>query len=348
VLPAEIHTRYTGFKHRPNHFLLKAIDTLLGIVLPFFIVLFSRRGTYQLVFIYNHSGIELLPVTLAARLRRIPVCNIVVEWYEKAAIVKRPLQNLKWWDFLLRMKYLNRYFDFLLVLTRFLKNYYLESGYPEEKIILIPNLVNMDIDLSGTGNALNKFPKKAAFRLGYCGAPTRKDGIIDLLDAFALIRSKRDDVELFVIGDMPFGLSVTDTLKKYCEEKNISDSVIFTGLVPFNDVAALLNTSDILVLARPSGIFAEAGFPTKLGEYMACGKPIVLTNVGDFPHYFAARNEVLLAEPDNPTSIAEQIITLLNSEVLRAELGAKGCAWGREHLEYRLNAKRLTGFFQSR
>ena len=41
----------------------------------------------------------------------------------------------------------------------------------------------------------------------------------------------------------------------------------------------------MLVLARPDNIQAKGGFPTKLGEYLATGNPVVVTKVGEIPNY---------------------------------------------------------------
>lgn len=348
TLPASIRFTFMAFTKRPSSVLLKVIDTLTGTIRPALHILFSRKEKYSLLYIYNRSGFELLPVTIAAKLRGVPVCNIVVEWYEKENLVRKKIHIVRWWDFLIRMKYLNKYFDSLLVLTHYLRTYYLSEGYPAERIVLIPNLVDMEIDLSRTAEMAARFPRRAETRIGYCGSPTRKDGIEDLLAAFQILLSKGENVELFIIGDLPGELSVLPSLKQKAAEMQISDSIIFTGFVPFNEVAPMLNTCDVLVLARPSGIFAEAGFPTKLGEYFACRKPVVLTKVGDFPAYFGNEESALLADADNPQSVAEKLQLIVHSGELRATLSERGYSWGSENLDYRYNTKKLIRFFSGR
>ena len=100
----------------------------------------------------------------------------------------------------------------------------------------------------------------------------------------------------------------------------VENSITFTGLVPFSDVPRLLNSCQILALTRPSGIFAEAGFPTKLGEYFACKKPVLITEVGDMPTYFKNENHVILVEPDNINSIVNKFLTNLFELFLMFEL----------------------------
>ena len=46
-----------------------------------------------------------------------------------------------------------------------------------------------------------------------------------------------------------------------------------------------LCNAKLLALARPDSIQAQGGFPTKLGEYLATGRPVVVTKVGEIPDY---------------------------------------------------------------
>ena len=169
-----------------------------------------------------------------------------------------------------------------------------------EKILLLPNLVNLaNFDSRGIYASRNR-----SIRIGYCGTPTRKDGINDLLLAFQIVLKKNPDSELFVIGDTVGNNSLLPKLKEISKRLAIFDRVTFTGLVEWERIPSLLNSCDILVMARPSGRFAEAGFPTKLGEYMACKKPVVVTKVGDIPLYLRDKESAMLVEPNNPESIA--------------------------------------------
>ena len=62
------------------------------------------------------------------------------------------------------------------------------------------------------------------------------------------------------------------------QKLHIKGRVIVTGSVKRDAVPALLCNSDILALARPANKQAEGGFPTKLGEYLATGNTVVVTN----------------------------------------------------------------------
>jgi glycosyltransferase involved in cell wall biosynthesis len=101
--------------------------------------------------------------------------------------------------------------------------------------------------------------------------------------------------------------------------------VIFTGAVGHHRVPALLDACDILVaphvpLADGSDFF---GSPTKIFEYMAMGKAIVASRLGQIGEVLADQETALLVEPGKVTELTESIVKLVDSRELRERLGTK-------------------------
>jgi glycosyltransferase involved in cell wall biosynthesis len=134
---------------------------------------------------------------------------------------------------------------------------------------------------------------------------------------------------------------------KKAVELGISKNLTFSGLVDYEKVLQLLQTCNILVLARPSGIFAEAGFPTKLGEYLICKKPVVITKVGDIPLYFKDGFNAMLAEPDNPQSVADKIEFLIENPKTGIKIAENGFNWAKENLEYKMATRKIIEFMEN-
>lgn len=189
--------------------------------------------------------------------------------------------------------------------------------------------------------------KKRKYRVGYCGTPTRKDGIDDLLIAISFLTKKSNEIEFLIIGDFPRN-SVVPMLKKKAVALGIVSDLYFTGLVPFVDIPMYLSSCDVLVLARPRGISAEAGFPTKLGEYMALKKAIVCTRVGDFVRYFESNNAVRLTDPNSPQEFADAIFEVIKSEEQRNKLSINGYNWALQNLEYKFVMGKLVQYLREK
>jgi hypothetical protein len=114
--------RYVSFIKRPKNRILKILESLLGSILPVFtIIKLKFKKNVDVVLLYNSTTFEEVWILLISLLLRIKVVNIVSEWYEKQSLVERPTDNLKWWDFLFRMRYLNFRFDKLIVFSVFWK-----------------------------------------------------------------------------------------------------------------------------------------------------------------------------------------------------------------------------------
>ena len=240
------------------------------------------------------------------------------------------------------MTFLNFRSSRLIVFSSYLRNYYLSKGYNGDNILLIPNMLDLDF----FSHSDTSSESRQNFRIGYCGNPSHKDGIEDLIEAFRIVSKASSGFELLIIGDAENQNSVVEELKVVLKNENLLDKVIFTGLIPYKEIPGRLHSCDVLVLARPSGIQAAAGFPTKLGEYFACKKPVVITKVGDIPSYFKDEVEALLAEPDNPVSVADKILWVKNNPTKASDIAQNGYKWAVDHLDYKSGTAKFVDFYK--
>jgi glycosyltransferase involved in cell wall biosynthesis len=133
------------------------------------------------------------------------------------------------------------------------------------------------------------------------------------------------------------------------QEEAASLRVIFTGAVPHGRVPKLLDACDILVsphipLADGSDFF---GSPTKIFEYMAMGKAIVASRLGQIGEVLADNETALLVEPGNVSELASAIVKLVESPELRARLGARAREVAIEKHTWRRNAARVLQAFDN-
>jgi glycosyltransferase involved in cell wall biosynthesis len=125
--------------------------------------------------------------------------------------------------------------------------------------------------------------------------------------------------------------------------------VIFTGAVAHERVATLLDACDILVaphvpLADGSEFF---GSPTKIFEYMAMGKGIVASRLGQIGEVLVDGETALLVEPGDVEELRAAIMRLVEDEELRKRLGVRAREVAeREHTWIR-NAQRVLDAYKS-
>jgi glycosyltransferase involved in cell wall biosynthesis len=108
-----------------------------------------------------------------------------------------------------------------------------------------------------------------------------------------------------------------------------------------------LSECRILAITRPSTIQTKAGFPTKLGEYYATGRPVLATNFGDMTKYFTDREEIVMAECGDPESIANKILWMLQNSEEVDKISVKGYEKAKKLLEYKNSVSRMIELINS-
>ncbi|MDD2549773.1 MAG: glycosyltransferase family 4 protein [Bacteroidales bacterium] len=330
---------YLLFKKRPKYEFIKLVELILIVILiPFSLVKLKVKKKCSIVILY---GIEyfyyVIPFKIVGSLLGIKIYRVITDRYNVNVISPRWWKRSKIFFYNIQYRYFDRLLNGIVCLSSYLKNSAIKGGVLPDRILIIPHF----IDLSSFATAANTTPfSKPTFRLGMCGTLTKENGLYILVDAFLKLKEQNREIELLLIGPM----SETDMNIIEKRVERFKNSIIFTGRVPSTEVANLILSCDILINPRVSGVFAEAGFPTKLGEYMATKRPVVTTAVGDIKHYFTHKKEVLIVQPDSYQAIMDGVVYLLKNKDKAIEVGKNGYDWAFEHLDFINNGKKLLNF----
>ena len=119
--------------------------------------------------------------------------------------------------------------------------------------------------------------------------------------------------------------------------------MVFTGPIPREQMPLMLKNAEALVLARPDNIQAKYGFPTKLGEYLLSGNPVVVTRVGDIPQFLKDGESAYVAEPGNVEEIALKIIEALTSHEA-PKIGLRGAEVAMREFNSETESKKIIKF----
>lgn len=208
--------------------------------------------------------------------------------------------------------------DGLFVISTPLKDYFISEGVSESKI----HIINMTVDPRRFISLKKQWVDNKY--VAYCGtASNNKDGVDELIKAFAIIAHQYDDIKLMIIGKTPSKVDESGNLA-LIERLGIKGKVIFTGIVESKRMPQLLKNAEVLALARPDSLQAKCGFPTKLGEYLLTGNPVVVTKVGDIPKFLVHEESALLANQRDPKDFAKKIKWVLDNPVLAKKIGENG------------------------
>jgi glycosyltransferase involved in cell wall biosynthesis len=200
------------------------------------------------------------------------------------------------------LRFVIKKFDGIYVINNALKKYF--SSITKGRIPV--TIVNMIVDPSRFEIVNNRVGEESKI-ITYCGKlDGDKDGVPILIEAFSMISNEFPLLKLRVIGSISDDVSRRSLLSQI-NKYGLEDKVILTGSLKRDEIPELLCNSDILALARPNNSQAEGGFPTKLGEYLATGNPVVVTNVGELSLFLKDKFNAFIAEPDDAEKFADKL-----------------------------------------
>jgi glycosyltransferase involved in cell wall biosynthesis len=127
-----------------------------------------------------------------------------------------------------------------------------------------------------------------------------------LLRAFAAAKAELDGRQLVIVGPGRDVEYVTE-LRALADELGIAEAVVWVGGVPLEETVHFYRAADVFVYPSFNETF---GLP--ILESMACGCPVVTSNVTSMPE--TAGGAALLADPSDPESIAGAIVTACGAE----------------------------------
>ena len=193
----------------------------------------------------------------------------------------------------------------------------LNAGCNEERLIYLPNGVdlgkfNPNIDGSFVKKRFGITHRPVIFTLRFHEA---KNGIEYLIKAVPFVLKEVPDAVFIIGSDGPLRIYHERLARKLKVDK----CCIFTGRIPQKELPYYYAACDVFVI--PSIIEA---FGLVSVEAMACGKPVIGTNIGGIPDVIIDGINGILVKPKNHQEIAQEIAVLLKNSELRKEMGMRG------------------------
>lgn len=237
--------------------------------------------------------------------------------------------------------YLCKRFNCIFVISDAIKKYFIHKGIDENKIYKYPMLIDpLRFEICNQNMVVDPY-------LAYCGyMGGNKDGLLDLIDAYAIFHVKMPKVKLILIGDTK-ELENFKVLQTKVITLNLDKEIIFTGRIERDQIPSYLCQAAVLVLARPNNYQAKGGFPTKLGEYLATGKPIVITRTGEIESYLENNKDCFFAEPNDPQAFANRLFDVFRNYDFALKVGQEGKMKTYLDFNYKVQTGKLIEFIEN-
>ncbi len=253
---------------------------------------------------YNYQSVCQMRALAYCRRNKLWSAADITEWY--LASKKNPVfYAIKQADTSFRMRYLNKKADGIIAISKYLNDYYVNSGC--KNVIQLPPLV----DLSEDKWIREPIEERKKIKLVYAGSPGDiKDNCMIVIRA---VKQFKDKFELNVLG------IDTEWLIQNGAGDYLGDHIVVHGRVSHKECLKQIKESDFQIFIRPDNLVTRAGFPTKLGESFACGTPVITnlsSNIGDY--LIEGKNSFVIAKV-SPKALEEllyKILLLTKDEII--------------------------------
>lgn len=199
--------------------------------------------------------------------------------------------------------------DRIITVTEHAKKLYAKL-IGEERIAVIPFGVDTELFSPTKEKAQSE-----GFEVLYVGSLYPLKGVHHLILAIADVRSNGLKANLTIVGE---GRQEQE-LKALVKATGIEEHVHFIGFVPYSSMPNYYRRCDVFCL--PSWV--GESFGKAIVEAMACGKPVISTNMGGPAEMIENHVNGVLVPPSSPRTIAQEIIRLANDEKGIRRMGEK-------------------------
>jgi phosphatidyl-myo-inositol alpha-mannosyltransferase len=188
------------------------------------------------------------------------------------------------------------------------------SKYAPNDYHVIPNGIDTD-RFSAEGPRRKEF-EDGKLNILFVGRLEKRKGLGHLINACALVRKEFDNFRLIVVGP---GKRLRPGYLEQIEDLKL-DNVVFTDFVPFNELPEYYRTADIFCSPATGG----ESFGIVLLEAMACGKPVVASNIDGYASVLRDTIDGLMFPPGDEGLLAQALLKLLHDASLRKAMGERG------------------------
>lgn len=285
----------------------------------------ASEGKLDVVWFNQLFFYDMYPLTRLAR--KLGVATIQAYEDERQELVTRERRSLSKRLFALNSRAADRWCppmaDGIVVISRYLEQKYARLSCGPEKIHLLPTVVDC------TAWQCGPEPVTDEPVILYTGNFGEQDEVENVLVALSNLRKKGVRFRFVSLGGNSRGgeQAREEGIDALIKNLDLSSVVERRGFMPLAEVRKQICNSNILINFRREGLWSHSGLSTKLSEYLASGRMVVASRVGDVDLYLKDQESAFLLSPQCAVSEIEQALSsALASLELRKKIGSAGRA----------------------
>lgn len=174
----------------------------------------------------------------------------------------------------------------------------------------------------------------------------QKDGILGMIEAFGMALRKMDHPVKFIstgeLDNSPYKEEIKDLIAQY----HLEDKLLFTGYLSNEDLKDYLSKASMVIINKYRNQQNTYCFSTKLGEYLAAAKPVVITNVGEAMNWLENGNSAYVVEPEDTKALSRVIVQVFSNIDGARQIGRAGQELCKRCFDYRVWSKPLADYLK--
>lgn len=172
----------------------------------------------------------------------------------------------------------------------------------------------------------------------------QKDGILGMIEAFGIaIKKIKTPLNFYLTGSIeksPVATQIQELIYKY----ELKNKIFFTGYLNEEELRRYQEGCSLVIINKYNTQQNRYCFSTKLGEYLALKKPVIITNIGEAMNYLNETNAYIV-EPGDPQLIANNIISIINNKEKSKRIAENAYQLTLKEFNSTYQTKRIISYF---
>lgn len=328
------------YKFNQKYILIRKLDYFIIDYIRSFFYAIKNIHNGDVIYAYYYPVFLQILIILAAKIKRAKIVKETCEHPSALGNIHSKWHKLcRWFEY----KFIMSHYDGFIAISRDLNRFVEKYKSKKAKSIIVPILVEDSFYNRDVSNLRNEYNVPYIIHTGTM--LEQKDSISKILHAFArLKRETNTNCKLVFTGPQATErCSYLPMIKKL----GIGKDVDLLGLVTTERVASLQHFATMTIIYKSDNLQTRNCFPTKLGEMLISGTPVITTAIGDANLYLEDKKSALIFKPDDEDALINYMKFILDNPEKARMIGLKGKEVAKKSFNPIFQGKRLSEFYMS-